>query len=91
MAELRKLLRCMEASMGLQELSTAECDIYCAAGEISEEKLAVTTDALMKHGLVEGISRPTFFRALKSLVARGLLVHDKGRMRGHYAVMKPKE
>lgn len=89
MAELRKLMRSMEAAMGLQELSNAERDIYYAAGELSEQDKRVTTERLMSHGLVSDISRPTFFRALKSLVGRGLLVHDADHLRGYYSVAKP--
>lgn len=88
MAELRKLMRSMEAAMGLQELTSAERDIYYAAGELSEQDARITTERLMSHSLVSDISRPTFFRALKSLVSRGLLVHDADHVRGHYAVAK---
>lgn len=84
LAELRKLMLGMERSMGLQELSTAERDIYYAASDISETQDRIQTTGLMEHALVADISRPTFFRALKSLVNKGYLSHCANRSRGLY-------
>lgn len=86
LAELRKLLLGMERSLGLQELSMAERDIYYAATDIAETHDRVQTTGLMEHTLVVDISRPTFFRALKSLVEKGYLSHCSQRARGLYIV-----
>ena len=40
----------------------------------------------MNHTLVTDISRPTFFRALKSLVEKGYLSHCSKRTRGLYVL-----
>jgi len=83
---LRKLIFEMERSMGLQDLSPAERDIYYAATELSDTLNGVRTTNLLKHKLVVDVSRPTFFRALKSLVSRGYLIQGLETGQGRYIV-----
>lgn len=75
LAELRKLMLSMERSLGLQDLTPVERDIYYAANELSENGNGVRTVGLIEHTLLQTVSRPTFFRALKSLVNKGYLSH----------------
>jgi len=89
LAELRKLLLSMERSLGLEELSPAERDIYYAANDLAESAKSVPTTGLMSHDLTSRISRPTFFRALKSLVNKGYLAHSQNTTRGRYVVNNP--
>ncbi len=89
LAELRKLLMGMEDTLGLQDLSSVERDIYYAASDISDCDDGFKTIGLMEHTLVTGISRPTFFRALKSLVQKGYLSHIEETSRGRYIVNSP--
>jgi hypothetical protein len=86
LAELRKLLRDMEREMGLPDLTPAEYDIICAAVDLEKNSESLTTAALLEHKLVERVSRPTFFRSLKSLLERGLLGHAEDSKRGSYVV-----
>ncbi|MFV0513277.1 MAG: hypothetical protein ACK5MY_06540 [Jhaorihella sp.] len=86
LAELRKLLLGMERAMGLQELSSAERDVFYAASDIAKSEDNIQTTGLMRHTLVTDISRPTFFRALRSLVEKGYLSHCRNRTRGLYVV-----
>jgi hypothetical protein len=88
LAELRKLMLEMERSMGLQDLSAVERDIYYAATELSEARSGVKTTNLLDHTLVVNVSRPTFFRALKSLVCKGYLFQNQASGRGQY-IVKP--
>jgi hypothetical protein len=90
LTELRKLMLDMERSFGLQDLSPAERDIYYAATDLSEAYSGVDTSNLLKHELVIGVSRPTFFRSLKSLVNKGFLAPGDNSRRGQYTVEKPK-
>jgi hypothetical protein len=89
LAELRKLMLEMERSMGLQDLSSVERDIYYAASELSEVPGGVQTTSLLGHELITDVSRPTFFRALKSLVCKGYLVQSQVAGRGRYVVKPP--
>ncbi|MEX0349265.1 MAG: hypothetical protein AB3N15_07535 [Paracoccaceae bacterium] len=90
LAELRKLLQSMERSLGLQNLSPVERDIYYAASEISKSDEEVRTVLLIEHSLLQTVSRPTFFRALKSLVNKGYLSQGRASNRGRYLVHQPR-
>ena len=80
----------MERSVGLQVLSPTERDIYYAASEISEAHKGVETTHLLNHVLVANVSRPTFFRALKSLIKKGYLAPKADTGRGQYSVIESK-
>ncbi len=86
LTELRKLMLGMERSLGLQDLSPTERDIYCAADDLERQAGRVQTTGLLQHALVANISRPTFFRALRSLVQKGYLSTGQGTGRGRYIV-----
>ncbi|MFC3613861.1 hypothetical protein ACFORG_08845 [Lutimaribacter marinistellae] len=90
LTELRKLMMSMERSLGLETLSPVERDIYYAANELSEEGEYIRTVGLIEHTLLESVSRPTFFRALKSLVQKGYLSQCDSANRGRYVVNAPR-
>ncbi|GAB4558966.1 MAG: hypothetical protein Tsb0024_22990 [Ruegeria sp.] len=90
LAELRKLVHSMERTLGLEELSPVERDIYYAAEELSKDGSEIRTYGLIEHTLVQNVSRPTFFRALKSLVQKGYLAHSGNANRGRYIVNAPR-
>lgn len=90
LTELRKLLLSMEKSMGLQELSAVERDIYYAASDHAVTTGAVKTTLLQEHSLLADVSRPTFFRALKALQKKGYLEQCKNSTRGYYIVKTPR-
>lgn len=90
LAELRKLLQSMERSLGLQDLSPVERDLYYAASELSKSQEQIRTIVLIEHSLLESVSRPTFFRALKSLVQKGYLSQCQASNRGRYLVNAPR-
>ena len=86
LTKLRKMMLEMERSMGLQGLSAVERDIYYAAVDLSDALSGVRTTNLLDHTLIKNVSRPTFFRALKSLVAKGYLMQSQVSGRGRYIV-----
>lgn len=88
LTKLRKLMLEMERSVGLQDLSAVERDIYYAATELSDALSGIKTTNLLDHTLVVNVSRPTFFRALKSLVCKGYLIQSQVSGRGWY-IVKP--
>ncbi len=98
LTELRKLLLDMEQSMGLQNLSSVERDIYYAASDHATSTGtgtgagtgAVKTTTLQEHRLLAQVSRPTFFRGLKSLLGKGYLEPCKESTRGYYIVKTPR-
>ncbi len=90
LAELRKLLLEMEHTMGLQDLSSVERDVFYAATDLAAPATPVKSTSLQSHALLSSVSRPTFFRALKSLVGKGYLTHCHPPVRGQYHVSHPK-
>jgi hypothetical protein len=96
LTELRKLLLDMEQSMGLQNLSAVERDIYYAASDHATSTGkgtgtgTVKTTTLQEHRLLAQVSRPTFFRGLKSLLGKGYLEPCKESSRGCYIVKTPR-
>ncbi|NRP13205.1 hypothetical protein XMM379_000641 [Aliiroseovarius sp. xm-m-379] len=89
LAELRKLLLEMEKAIGIQDLSATERDLFYAASDLSLTQRGVKTTNLQSHSLVANISRPTFFRTLKSLVNKGYLRQLESVGKGHYEVKSP--
>ncbi len=89
LAELRKLMLGMERSIGLEELSAVERDVYYAATDLAQQTTGVRTTGLLSHALMQDVSRPTFFRALKSLVTKGYLSQSATSRRGVYVVNPP--
>ncbi len=90
LAELRKLMQSLERTQGLEELSPVERDIYFATGEISKSTEEIRTFGLIEHSFVRNVSRPAFFRALKSLVNKGYLSQSGNSNRGRYVVQAPR-
>ena len=88
LTQLRKMMLEMERSMGLQDLSVVERDIYYAATDLSDALSDIKTTNLLDHKLIVNVSRPTFFRALKSLVCKGYLIQSQVSGRGRY-IVKP--
>jgi hypothetical protein len=88
LTQLRKMMLEMECSMGLQDLSVVERDIYYAATDLSDALSDIKTTNLLDHKLIVNVSRPTFFRALKSLVCKGYLIQSQVSGRGRY-IVKP--
>jgi predicted transcriptional regulator len=89
LAALKQLVRSMERDLGFVGLTDAEKDIYLAAAEICDAGGSVDTAQLRRHELTRDISRPTFHRALRKLLSRGLLQRVQGRKVGRYSVAAP--
>lgn len=80
----------MEYSLGLQELSAVERDVYYAVADLSSAQAGAKTTSLLGHTLISGVSRPTFFRALKSLVGKGYVAQCATASRGRYCITQGK-
>lgn len=85
-AALRNMLREMEVDLGLETLSQHQRDVYYAACLVADEYQAVQSDKVKQHPLLSDMARPTFYRALSELVARGFLQADGIRKDGRYRV-----
>ena len=75
----------MEKDIGLGDLSDPEKSVFYAAIDLSNGD-AIHSNSIRAHTLAVSLTKPTFFRALKSLVTKGLLVHEAGTKTGQYRI-----
>ena len=85
---LRAMLESMESSVGLSELNENQKSLYLAGGDCSSEGNIITTADLISHPFTSSMSRPTFFRTMKSLEERGLFVNSGRKKTGEF-ILKP--
>lgn len=83
-AHLKELLLGMERDLGIGDLGAVQKDIVYAATILSEKDRNFETDELRRRTLLEGVSRSSFFRALKDVVEGGYLNHCDGTQRSVY-------
>jgi hypothetical protein len=77
----------MEHDVGLQALSQSEMDVLLAAHAVTETPgIAVSSDQIRRHDLASDIAQATYHRALRSLLAHGLLERAKGHKARFYVV-----
>lgn len=76
----------MEKDIGLASLSIVEKDVYLAAQDTKSIDGLVQTKQILEHKFTQKMSRPTFFRALKSIEAMGLLSHSNEKKVGLFFV-----
>jgi hypothetical protein len=87
-AALRNLLWQMEVEVGLEKLPQPQKDVYYAACLAADENEVVHSEAVKQQPLLAPMSRPTFYRALKELVEKGILVQESHSRDGRYLVKR---
>lgn len=88
-SELRRLLFNMEKSLGLSDLSGPELNVLLAAHASSQDPGEVISSASIRnHELACDLTKPTFHRALRDLIAMGLLEKAEGAKTQYYRVSK---
>lgn len=85
---LRAMLGSMESSVGLSELNENQKSLYLAGEACRSEGHIITTADLISHPFASSMSRPTFFRTMKSLEERGLFVNSGRKKTGEF-ILKP--
>ena len=83
---LKSMLGDMEQDFGLSDLSSVEKNVYLAAHDIKSKDGIVETTHILDHAFTQKMSRPTFFRALKSIQEKGLLQHAPDKKVGLFVV-----
>ena len=90
LAHLRDVLHQMEQYLGFEGLTRKERDIllafYANATNDPAFGLISSTDRVRAHPTLETVSQPTFHRALRRLLERGLVKRPEGLPAGMYAV-----
>ena len=85
---LKQMLDDMEKDVGLASLSGIEKNVYLAAQDMKSSNGLVKTKQILDHRFTQKMSRPTLFRALKSIETKGLLSHSDGKKVGLFLVDK---
>ena len=83
---LRSMLHDMENRVGLADLPDNQRNLYLAAQDCLTDGDIVTTASLMSHSFIKSMSRPTFFRTLKALEERGLIVNSGRKKTGEFVL-----
>jgi hypothetical protein len=85
-AGLRNMLWQMEVEFGLEKLSQPQKDVFYAACLAADDNQLVHSDTVKRHPILSLMSRPTFYRALKELVDKDLMISEGPRKDGRYLV-----
>ncbi|MBF9035407.1 hypothetical protein HKCCE2091_14265 [Rhodobacterales bacterium HKCCE2091] len=90
LAHLRDVLHEMEQNLGFEGLTRKERDIllaFYANASLSEDfGFVSSTDRVRSHPTLESVSQPTFHRALRRLLERGMVERRDGLPAGMYAI-----
>ncbi|MCT4373501.1 hypothetical protein CLG85_025680 [Yangia mangrovi] len=72
--QLREMLRQLERDVGLEDLSRLERDVLLAAHGLCERPGdVISSEQIRDHALVRCTAQATFYRAIRTLLERGLL------------------
>ena len=84
-AQLRAFLHEMEAELGLTDLPPIERDVLYAIVETLEGVLPVARSEIVRtNPLAAAIPQASYHRALRHLLARGLIAHAPDTRAGQY-------
>lgn len=84
LAAMRQILLGMEADLGIDALNEPETLVLCAAAQAQKECEEISIAAMQRHPLTQKIPRSTFFRAVTTLMERGLLMKAGPEKRSGY-------
>ena len=86
-ATLRHVLIKMEDTLGLNDLSPSERDVYYATVTLSETSgKIVKSEDIRTHESLSNMPLPTFYRSLSELVKKSYLCHPEGTKRGLFSI-----
>lgn len=88
-AQLRRVLRDMEDDIGLSDYTATEKNIISALVQLQSKKDSngyVASKEIKAHKLCSDVPNPSYFRALKNLLSRGLLTLPADRKKGLYRI-----
>ena len=83
---LKRMLEDMEQDIGLSSLTNVEKAVYLAAQDVKSPNSLVETKLIIEHAFTQKMSRPTFFRALKAIEAKGFIKHSDVKKVGLFLI-----
>lgn len=75
----------IEQEADLGQVSSLEREVLLACADLSQHNNFAKTQDILVHRFLHDVSRPSIFRALKSLVTKNLLIQSTG-FRGSYLI-----
>lgn len=85
LAQIRSLMFDIEQEADLGRVSGLEREVLLACADLSQNEAHAKTQDILGHRFLNEVSRPSIFRALKSLVNKNLLIQSNG-FRGSYTI-----
>lgn len=85
LAQIRSLMFDIEQEADLGRVSGLEREVLLACADLSQNEAYAKTQEILGHRFLNEVSRPSIFRALKSLVNKNLLIQSNG-FRGSYKI-----
>lgn len=86
LSQLRRLMHSIEVDLGIKEFSVCEKDIIAVFTDHGSKQFFTTAD-ISNDAMMKGHSRPTVFRALASLIDRGLIERVGQAKSGVYRIL----
>ena len=71
--QLKELMFAMEQDLGISELSEPEKCVFSCIVQASEAGELISTKSIEQHILTSNMSRPTLFRCIRQLLAKGII------------------
>lgn len=87
--KIRPLLYELEKGMDLTELSPLVRDVLDVMNNVFENKQVTSSQDILKHELTQAASRPTVYRALKTLRESNHIVKASFADRGFFQLTSP--
>ena len=83
-SSLRKMLQFMEQDLGVADLSNDEKNLLAAITDQTDNSGEFRNELVRTHSLVVYMSHGTFFRSLKKLIEKKIIVKNNDQRRSIY-------
>ena len=84
LTELQLMVSSLEAELGISDMSEKERKVLLSLSDVYAQAGVAATDTILSHPMLSTFSRPSLFRALKTLEAAGKVTRVTEK-RGYYA------
>ena len=85
-SNLRKLLLFMEQDLGVADLTNDEKNLLAAITDQADNNGEFRSELVRTHSLVVDMSHGTFFRSLKKLIEKKIIVKNNDQRRSIYGL-----
>ena len=83
-SNMRKMLQFMEQDLGVSDLSNDEKNLLAAITDQTDKAGEFRSEIVRAHSLVVDMSHGTFFRSLKKLIEKSIILKSSDKRRSIY-------